>query len=95
MRRRVNLNRTHTFAGPAAASFVGNQNSDFADGKIRDDAPPAQLYDLEADVNQTKNLYNEYPEVVQEMKARLETYKPAEPEPATPKREPRKKKRQQ
>jgi arylsulfatase A len=47
-------------------------------GKIKKDAPPAQLYDLEADVNQTKNLYNEYPEVVQEMKALLESYQPAE-----------------
>lgn len=63
MRRRVNLNRTHTFPGPASASFVRNQNSDFADGKIRDGAPPAQIDDLETDINQTKDLDNEYPEV--------------------------------
>ena len=43
-------------------------------GKIKKDAPPAQLYDLEADVNQTTNVYNQYPEVVQEMKALLATY---------------------
>ncbi|MDA1232697.1 MAG: arylsulfatase, partial [Planctomycetota bacterium] len=36
----------HTFAGPPAASFVGSVNSDIEDGKIKSDAPPAQLYDL-------------------------------------------------
>ena len=77
----------HDFGGPAAASFVGSVNSDIVDGKIREDAPPAQLYDTEADLTQTKNLHNEYPEVVQEMQALLETYKPAKP--ATPKRAPR------
>jgi len=41
------------------------------------DAPPAQLYDLENDVNQTKNLYREYPEVVKEMQALLNSYLPA------------------
>jgi arylsulfatase A-like enzyme len=66
---------THGFAGPAAASFVGNVNSDIENGKIKKDAPRAQLYDLEADVNQTKNVIKQYPEVVQEMEALLETYK--------------------
>ncbi|WP_372808812.1 arylsulfatase [Pontiella sp.] len=69
---------THGAGGPAAVSFVGNQNSDIENGKIKKDAPPAQLYDLSTDVNQTKNLYNEYPEVVQEMKALLARhYRPA------------------
>ena len=36
--------------------------------------PPAQLYDLEKDPNQTTNVYNEYPEVVQEMAAIISTY---------------------
>jgi predicted choloylglycine hydrolase len=66
----------HTFAGPAAATFTGHPNSDIENGKIKKDVPPAQLYDLEADVNQTTNLYNQYPEVVQEMEALLKTYKP-------------------
>lgn len=66
---------SHGFAGPAAVSFTGHQNSDVADGKIKPDAPPAQLYDMVTDVNQTKNLYREYPEVVQEMQAKLQAYR--------------------
>ncbi|MBC8325075.1 MAG: arylsulfatase [Verrucomicrobia subdivision 3 bacterium] len=62
----------HTFAGAAAASFSGHPNSDILDGKVRPDAPPAQLYDLEADVNQTQNLYHEHPEVVTKMRALLQ-----------------------
>jgi arylsulfatase A-like enzyme len=66
----------HAWGGAAVAKLVNTPNSDIENGKIRKDAPPAQLYDLEADVNQTKNLYNEYPEVVQEMEALLKTYRP-------------------
>lgn len=66
----------HAWGGPAATAFVGSVNSDIENKRIKKDAPPAQLYDLEADVNQTKNLYNEYPEVVQEMEALLKTYQP-------------------
>lgn len=68
----------HAAGGPRSTSFVGNVNSDIVDGEIRKDAPPAQLYDLDADVNQTTNLYNEYPEVVLEMEALLTTYRPKE-----------------
>lgn len=63
---------SHGFAGPAAAAYTGKRNSDVVDGKIREDAPPAQLYDLETDVNQTRNLYHAYPEVVREMSERLQ-----------------------
>ena len=63
--------------GPQCVSYVGSENSDIENGAIKKDAPPAQLYDLKADVNQTKNLYNEYPEVAQEMAALLKTYRPA------------------
>jgi len=63
---------SHGFAGPAAASFTGRSNSDLVDGKVREDAPPAQLYDLEADLKQTKNLYHQHPEVVSRMSQRLE-----------------------
>jgi arylsulfatase A-like enzyme len=66
----------HAWGGVAAAAFAGSVNSDIENGRIREDAPPAQLYDLEADVNQTKNVYNRYPEVVQEMQTLLETYRP-------------------
>ncbi|MDF7806437.1 arylsulfatase [Pontiellaceae bacterium B12219] len=66
----------HAAGGPKCVSFVGSVNSDIENGKIKKDAPPAQLYDLEADVNQTTNLYNQYPEVVQEMQALLAEYRP-------------------
>ncbi|HUT10091.1 MAG TPA: arylsulfatase [Thermoguttaceae bacterium] len=68
----------HAWGGPAAVALVGGVNSDIENGKIRKGAPPAQLYDLEADVNQTKNLYAEYPEVVRELSALLARYAPAE-----------------
>ena len=66
----------HAWGGAPAVALVGGVNSDIENGRIKSDAPPAQLYDLEADVNQTKNLYNEYPEVVREMEALLKTYRP-------------------
>jgi len=61
----------HTFAGPAAISFVGSVNSDIEDGKIKSDAPLAQLYDLENDVKQTQNVFNEHPDVVKELSGLL------------------------
>jgi arylsulfatase A-like enzyme len=67
----------HTFGGPPAVSFVGSINSDIEDGKIKADAPPAQLYDLEADVNQTRNVFKEHPEVVEELTSLLASYAPA------------------
>ena len=66
----------HAWGGPAAVALVGGVNSDFENGRFKQNAPPAQLYDLEADVNQARNLYNEYPEVVRELEALLATYKP-------------------
>ncbi|MCG6158010.1 sulfatase family protein [Rubinisphaera margarita] len=66
----------HTFAGPPAVSFVGSVNSDIEDGRIKTDAPPAQLYDLAADPGQSENLFNAYPEVVKELSSLLERYKP-------------------
>lgn len=64
----------HAFGGPAAITYAGYENSDIKDGKILPDAPPAQLYDLEADLQQTTNLYQQHPEVVAEMQAILEGY---------------------
>ncbi len=66
----------HTFAGPAAATFVGSVNSDIEDGKIKREAPPAQLYDLEADVNQSQNVYMANPKVVEQLKSLLAGYAP-------------------
>lgn len=67
----------HGFGGPAAITFTGRENSDIENGKIKKGAPTAQLYDLENDPAQTTNLFNSYPEVVQEMEALLKGYKPA------------------
>ncbi|MEI6892153.1 MAG: hypothetical protein V5783_08285 [Pontiella sp.] len=44
-------------------------------GRIKKGAPSALLYDMEADVNQTNTVYNEYPEVVQQMSAFLKLYR--------------------
>ena len=67
---------SHTFAGPPAATFVGSVNSDIENGKIKKGAPPAQLYDLESDRAQTKNVYGENPEIVKQMQTLLSTYRP-------------------
>ncbi|MGE9269838.1 MAG: arylsulfatase, partial [Verrucomicrobiales bacterium] len=61
--------------GAAVAKLVGTPNSDIANGKIKADAPSAQLYDLEADRNQTKNLFRENPEIVRAMAEQLNDYK--------------------
>lgn len=61
----------HAWGGFPAVAFVGGKNSDMEAGKLKEDAPPAQLYDLEADPNQTQNLWNEYPDVVKKMDTRL------------------------
>ena len=36
--------------------------------------PPIQLYDLQADIAETRNVYDRYPEVVARLTALLESY---------------------
>lgn len=62
----------HDLAGPAAHKLTGQVNSDVENGKIKEDAPPAQLYDLEADLTQKQNVYARHPEVVEELQALLD-----------------------
>ena len=62
----------HLFAGAAALPFAGRVNSDVIDGKIRPDAPPAQLYDLERDPWQETNLFTKSPDKVEELDAVLQ-----------------------
>ena len=69
----------HAWGGPPAAALVGSENSDIENGKIKKGSPPAQLYDLENDLRQTRNVYSEYPEVVEEMKTLLNQYRPEKP----------------
>ena len=63
---------SHGFGLPAAQILTHQINSDMVDGKMIENAPPAQLYDLSVDVNQTTNLYIDHPDIVKKMKARLE-----------------------
>ena len=71
----------HAFGGPAVISFIKRENSDIENGRIKANAPPAQLYDLEADPYQTTNVYREHPEVVKEMQALLSKYPRHTPKP--------------
>lgn len=62
---------------------MNTPNSDLhPDGTLKDDAPPAQLYNVRRDPGQTTNLYREHPEKVEAMKQRLEELL-APPEPPT------------
>lgn len=62
----------HTLGGAAAHLLTNHVNSDIENGKIKPDAPPAQLYDLESDPEQMKNLYHEHPEIVEQLETLLE-----------------------
>ncbi|MCB4807862.1 arylsulfatase [Tamlana sp. 62-3] len=66
----------HAWGGAAAVNFVGGKNSDMENGKLKEDAQVAQLYNLENDKYQTTNVYNQFPEVVKEMESILDTYRP-------------------
>lgn len=51
---------------------LGHKNSDYdADGKLRHDAPPGQLYDLANDPAESTNLYRDYPDMVKRLDALL------------------------
>mgnify|MGYP006303850021 CR=1 FL=1 len=62
----------HLFGGPAAISFAEQENSDIVNGKIREDAPPAQLYNLEEDPSQKNNVINTYPEIAEDLQLLLD-----------------------
>jgi len=65
----------HGFGGPPAITYSGHPNSDIANGRVRQDALPAQLYDLEKDRNQTTNVYKDHPDVVKELQGIIDHYK--------------------
>lgn len=65
----------HLLAGAAAQQLTQLVNSDVVDGKIRQHAPPAQLYDLQADPFQTRNVHDDYPEVVNALSEELKTWR--------------------
>jgi len=62
---------SHGAGGPKMVSFVNGKNSDIKNGKIKKGAPKAQLYDMEADYNQTKNIVEQHPELASEMRKEL------------------------
>ena len=62
---------THPFGGYPALHFAGQVNSDMENGKIKPDAPKAQLYNLREDLHQTKNVIKENPEIALAMSERL------------------------
>ncbi|MGY5851426.1 sulfatase-like hydrolase/transferase [Salegentibacter sp. F14] len=68
----------HTFGGPAAFPFTGQKNSDIEDGKIIENAPPGQLYNLSEDPSQAKNVFREYPEIVKKMEQELRELRQSE-----------------
>ena len=61
----------HAMGGPAALKFAGEVNSDVANGRLKPDAPQAQLYDLQSDPSQSRNVIREHPEVAARLKALL------------------------
>lgn len=62
----------HTLGGAAAHKLTKQVNSDIRNGKIKADAAPAQLYDLETDPAQKRNVYDEHPEKARELQALLD-----------------------
>jgi arylsulfatase A len=61
----------HGLGGPSALLFAGEVNSDIADGNIKPDAPPHQLYNLANDPSQSTNLASKHPDVVEKMERQL------------------------
>ena len=62
---------THGFGGHAALHFAGQTNSDMAHGRVKPDAPKAQLYNLKSDPYQAENVIEQNPEIANRLKRRL------------------------
>lgn len=65
----------HTLGGRAAHAITHQINSDLKDGKIRQNAPPAQLYNLAEDPLHRKNVFREFPDVAARLSELLQQYK--------------------
>ena len=63
----------HALGGPSALWFTGEVNSDIENGRIKPDAPKEQLYDLEADLSQSRNIILEHPNLANKMKIILDS----------------------
>lgn len=59
---------------------TGQRNSDVdAQGQVKPDAPPAQLYNLRDDLSQTTNRFRDEPEITKRLAARLDELLPKRP----------------
>jgi len=65
----------HGLGGPPALKFTHEKNSDIEDGKIKPDAPDAQLYNLKEDFRQSTNVIRENQEIADMMKEMLASIK--------------------
>jgi len=65
----------HLLGGAAAHRFTKHVNSDIENGRIKADAPDAQLYNLRDDPRQRVNVIRQHPEVAAAMRAELERIK--------------------
>jgi arylsulfatase A-like enzyme len=65
----------HLLGGAATQPLTKMVNSDVESGKIKVDAPPAQLYNLKDDPYQQVNVYKQHPEKVSEMDAVLKKWR--------------------
>lgn len=66
---------SHSFGGAATTKLTHQVNSDIEDGKIKADAPPAQLYNLKEDPYQTINVYTQNSDIVGELDDILKQYR--------------------
>lgn len=71
---------SHLFSDTAALPFVNARNSDYENGQILPNAPLAQLYDLETDPKQERNIFSNHPEIVKQLEAELTPYRASIPE---------------
>jgi len=69
----------HLLSDEFALPFTGQRNSDVANGRIRADAPPAQLYNLERDPGQANNVFAQHSEIVAELSEIVSRYRQAIP----------------
>ena len=65
----------HLLGGAAAFALTGQVNSDIEDGKVKEDAPPEQLYNLDKDPAQSVNVLGQYPQVAHELRQILDNYR--------------------
>jgi arylsulfatase A-like enzyme len=71
--------------GLGEIAFAGHVNSDVdPKGKLRPNAPQEQLYHLEHDPRQQRNVIGDHPEVAARLKAQLEKLRAESPPPAKP-----------